>query len=103
MKTYTATLTLVQYSRAEVFITAHSLKDARRKADEIGADEVDGWNPVDGDVSVGSVTLLSGRAARSPTQFQHFSFSRSGRTFANARHLPFNSVKGQLKFFTPKL
>ena len=56
MKTFTATLTFVQYSRAEVLIKAHSLKDARRKADEIGADEVDNWNPVDGEVSVESVT-----------------------------------------------
>jgi len=55
MKTFTATLTFAQYSRAEVLIKAHSLEDARRKADEIGADEVDDWNPVDGEVSVENV------------------------------------------------
>ena len=38
MKKYTATLTFVQYSRGEVLIKARSLKEARRKADEIGAD-----------------------------------------------------------------
>ena len=42
MKTFTATLTFVQYSRGEVLIRARSLRDARRKAHEIGADEVDG-------------------------------------------------------------
>lgn len=56
MKKYTATLTFVQYSRGEVLIKARSLKEARRKADEIGADEVTDWNPVDGEVSVESVT-----------------------------------------------
>jgi hypothetical protein len=56
MKTFIATLTFVQYSRGEVLIKARSLKNARRKADEIGADEVDNWNPVDGEVSVESVT-----------------------------------------------
>jgi hypothetical protein len=56
MKTFTATLTFVQYSRGEVLIKARSIEDASRKADEIGADEVDNWNPVDGEVSVESVT-----------------------------------------------
>jgi hypothetical protein len=56
MKTFAATLTFVQYSRGEVLIKARSLKEARRKADEIGADEVDDWNAVDGEVSVESVT-----------------------------------------------
>jgi len=56
IKTFTAILTFVQYSRGEVLIKAHSLKEARRKADKIGADEVDDWNSVDGDVSVESVT-----------------------------------------------
>jgi hypothetical protein len=56
MKKYTATLTFVQFSRGEVSIKARSLKEARCKADEIGSDEVDNWNPVDGEVSVESVT-----------------------------------------------
>ena len=61
MKTFTATLTFVQYSRGEVLIKARSLKDARRKADEISAYDVDDWNPMNGEMSVESVTELKPR------------------------------------------
>jgi hypothetical protein len=60
MKTFTATLTFVQTCRGEVLIKARSLKDAQRKADEIGADEVD-WNPTNGEMSVESVSELKPR------------------------------------------
>jgi hypothetical protein len=68
MKTYTATLTFVQYSRGEISIKARSIKDARRKADEIGADKVDDWNAVDGEVSVESVTEKKPRKKTSQTR-----------------------------------
>ena len=68
MKTYTATLTFVQYSRGEISIKARSIKDARRKADEIGADKVDDWNAVDGEVSVESVTEKKPRKKISQTR-----------------------------------
>jgi len=61
MKTYTATLTFVQYCRGEVLIKARSLKDARRKAGEISAYDVDDWNPVNGELSMESVTELKPR------------------------------------------
>lgn len=54
MKTYIATLTFVQFSRAEVSIMADSLEEAGRKAAEIGSDEAE-WIPVNGEVSVESV------------------------------------------------
>jgi hypothetical protein len=68
MKTFTATLTFVQYNRAEVLIKARSIEDARRKADEIGADEVDDWNAVDGEVSVENVTEQKPRKKTSQTR-----------------------------------
>ena len=68
MKTFNATLTFVQYSRGEVLIKARSLKEARCKADEIGADEVDDWNAVDGEVSVESVTEKKPRKKTSQTR-----------------------------------
>jgi hypothetical protein len=68
MKTYNATLTFVQYSRGEVLIKARSLKEARCKADEIGADEVDGWNAMDGEVAVESVTERRPRKKNSRTR-----------------------------------
>ena len=68
MKTFNATLTFVQYSRGEVLIKARSLKEARCKADEIGADEVDDWNPVNGEVSVESVTEKKPRKKTSQTR-----------------------------------
>ena len=61
MKTFTATLTFVQTSRGEVLIKARSLKDARRKADEITAYDVDDWNPKNGEMSVESVAELKPR------------------------------------------
>ena len=70
MKTFIATLTFVQYSRGEISIKARSIKDARRKADEIGADEVDDWNPVDGEVSVESITEQKPRKNISQTRQQ---------------------------------
>ena len=68
MKTFNATLTFVQYSRGEVLIKARSLKEARCKADEIGADEVDDWNAVDGEVSVESVKEQKPRKKTSQTR-----------------------------------
>ena len=68
MKTFNATLTFVQYSRAEVLIKALSIENARRKADKIGADEVDDWNPVNGEVSVESVTEQKPRKKTSQTR-----------------------------------
>ncbi len=61
MKTFTATLTFVQTSRGEVLIKARSLKDARRKADELSAFDVDDWNPMNGEMTVESVTELKPR------------------------------------------
>ena len=68
MKTFNATLTFVQYSCGEVLIKARSLKEARCKADEIGGDEVDDWNAVDGEVSVESVTEQKPRKKTSQTR-----------------------------------
>jgi len=78
MKTFNATLTFVQYSRGEISIKARSIKDARRKADKIGADEVDCWNPVDGEVSVESVTEQKPRKKTSQTR-QPIQKRRHGR------------------------
>jgi hypothetical protein len=61
MKTFTATLIFVQTCRGEVLIKARSLKDARCKADEITAYDVDDWNPMNGEMSVESVTELKPR------------------------------------------
>jgi len=57
MKTYTIALAFVQYSRAEVQIKATSADHALAIASCIvESDEVDDWNPVNGTVSVESVT-----------------------------------------------
>jgi hypothetical protein len=56
-KTYAAILAFVQPCRGEVLIKAHSLKDARQKANEIRADEVD-WNPLDGKMSTEHIIEL---------------------------------------------
>jgi hypothetical protein len=55
MKTYIVQLTFVQCSRAEVKIKARSFKEAERMADEISSEDVEDWNPVDGNLTVESV------------------------------------------------
>lgn len=55
MPKFTAILTFEQCSRAEVTITAKTLAEAQEKADEINADEIADWNPINGEVTVESV------------------------------------------------
>lgn len=65
MKTFSAILTFVQHNRAEVKIKARSLAHARRLADEIQSADVDDWNPLDGEISVESVTeIKTGKRGR---------------------------------------
>jgi hypothetical protein len=52
LKKYEATLAFSQQSRAKVIIKAASLEEAHEKADSIQADDVDNWNPCDGQVDV---------------------------------------------------
>jgi hypothetical protein len=56
---YEAILTFTQSSRAKVVIEADSIEDAQAKADEIQSDEVNDWNPIDGNVYVESVEPAS--------------------------------------------
>lgn len=55
-KQYEVILTHSQISRASIVITASSQEEAEEMADQIQADEIDNWNPIDGDVMVESVT-----------------------------------------------
>lgn len=57
MKTYIVELTFTQHSRTEVSIKAGSLSEARSKASEITADQIEGWKPFDGEVSVENVAI----------------------------------------------
>jgi hypothetical protein len=55
MKTFTAVLTFSQSSRAEIVIEAETMEEAEELANEIQEDEVDDWNPFDGQVEVNEV------------------------------------------------
>ncbi|MGD0138972.1 MAG: hypothetical protein ABSD28_08855 [Tepidisphaeraceae bacterium] len=55
MKRYEVMLYWTQYNKATITIKANSLADAEAKADEICSDEIDDWNPVDGELWVESV------------------------------------------------
>jgi len=55
MSRFNVVLIFIQYSRANVVIDAVTLEEAQEKAEEIGAGEVDYWNPFDGQVAVESV------------------------------------------------
>jgi hypothetical protein len=55
MKKFEVILGFTQYSKATVIIEAATLEEAEEKADELGADEIDDWNPFDGEVFVHSV------------------------------------------------
>ena len=58
---YEAVLCFTQHSRATVIIKAKSLEEANEKANDIHADEIDDWNPFDGDVYVDAVQPFTGR------------------------------------------
>ena len=62
-KKYKATLFWTQHNQATVIIEANSLAEAREKADEIDSDEIDDWNPCDGDLYVDSVEPVKGGKA----------------------------------------
>jgi hypothetical protein len=57
---YEATLYFTQHSKATVIIEATSLEEAVEKADDINADEIDDWNPFDGEVVVDTVQSVKG-------------------------------------------
>lgn len=54
-KKFKVLLSWTQINQAEIEIEAKSLKDAQEKAEEIQSDEVNNWNPIDGQVEVISV------------------------------------------------
>ena len=56
---YEVTLRWTQYNIAKVIIEAASLAEAEEKAEEIESDEIDDWNPVDGELYVDSVEPVS--------------------------------------------
>jgi len=57
---YEIMLGFTQHSTAKVIIKAKSLAEARRKADEIEAEDVDDFDPVDGELRVEWVELCDG-------------------------------------------
>jgi hypothetical protein len=57
---YEAELFWTQHNCATVIIEARSLQEAERKADELSSEDIDDWNPVDGELFVNSVELASG-------------------------------------------
>jgi hypothetical protein len=59
-KKYEVTLFWAQYNQAKVIIEAGSFAEAEEKANDLQADEVEDWNPVDGDLSVVSVDQMDG-------------------------------------------
>jgi hypothetical protein len=60
LKKYEATLNFAQHSRAKVIIEAASLEEAEEKAGDICADEIDDWNPYDGEVNILDVSPVEG-------------------------------------------
>jgi hypothetical protein len=58
LKKFEADLYFTQYHSATVIIEAATLGEALDKAGDIGADEVNNWEPVDGEVGVISVEPL---------------------------------------------
>lgn len=57
---YEVELHWTQHNRATVTIQAKSLEAARQKANRIRSDEVDDWDPFDGEMDVDSVRLVEG-------------------------------------------
>jgi|GEM_PF-1331032 len=51
-KEYEVSLSFIQYSKATIIIEAVSQEEAECNADEICADEIDDWNPYDGEIEV---------------------------------------------------
>ena len=66
MPKFIATLTHTQYSRATVEITARNLAAAESKASEITSDQIDNWNPFDGDIEVSEVSPIKPRTKSKP-------------------------------------
>jgi hypothetical protein len=60
LKKFEVELHWTQHNTATVIVEASSHAEAEEMADEIQSDEVDDWNPVDGDLSVESVELVDG-------------------------------------------
>jgi len=59
-KKYEVRLFWTQHNMATVIIQAKSLAEAGKKADAILSEEVDDWNPVDGEIWVESVEPVEG-------------------------------------------
>ncbi|MGD0816194.1 MAG: hypothetical protein ABSA83_21590 [Verrucomicrobiota bacterium] len=59
-KKYEVTLFWTQHNIGEVIIEADSLAEAEEMADEIESDEIDDWNPTDGEIWVDSVEPIEG-------------------------------------------
>ena len=57
---YEAILSFKQFSRAKIIIEAMSLAEAEEKANAIESDEIDDWNPCNGEVSLDSVEPVEG-------------------------------------------
>ena len=57
-KKFEAFLRFKQINRAKIIIQARTLDEARERAWEIEPDEVDDWNPVEGDIWVDGVEPL---------------------------------------------
>ena len=58
--TYEAELFWTQHNRATVKVKAHSREEAEEKADELSSEDIDNWDPIDGDMFVDSVELVAG-------------------------------------------
>jgi hypothetical protein len=57
---YEAELYWTQHNRATVIIEARSLAEAEKKADQLSSEDIDDWNPFDGEIWVDSVGLKAG-------------------------------------------
>jgi hypothetical protein len=60
MFTYEAELFWTQHNRATVRIKARSREEAELKADELSSEDIDDWDPFDGEVFIDSVQLVAG-------------------------------------------
>ncbi len=76
LKTFTVVLNHSQSSRAEVVIEARNMAAAEEMAEEIRADEIDDWNPYDGEVEVCQVRV-GGKKAK-PSKFKPYGGSLPG-------------------------
>jgi len=59
-KKYEVRLYWTQYNHATLIIEAQSLAEAEEMADNIESEDVDDWNPVEGELTVDSIEPVEG-------------------------------------------